>query len=157
MKKIVFVRGNSVRTPGIAPRCREKHRKTGAKCIRKHDHPGACEWERNAAGKTHAHLVNSGQNVKHLSRETRLSCLEMIEDPIYRKKLLTDLRARVLRPAVECLLWYYAKGKPKELVEHSGTLSLQEELSGLTDAQLRERALGIASMLKQDTGDRVVH
>ena len=73
----------------------------------------------------------------------------MIEDSAYRKKLLADLRARELRPAVECMLWYYAMGKPKEMVEHSGTLSLQEELSALTDEQLRDRALAVADMLKR--------
>lgn len=79
----------------------------------------------------------------------------MIEDPLYRKQLLRDLRARRLRPAVECMLWYYAKGKPKEMVEHSGTLSLQEELSSLSAEQLRARALEVARMISQDTSTRV--
>jgi hypothetical protein len=75
----------------------------------------------------------------------------MIEDPIYRVRLLQDLRNRDIRPAVECMLWYYAKGKPKEMVEHSGTLSLQQELASLTPEQLAARALDIAKMLKADT------
>lgn len=82
-----------------------------------------------------------------VSTIAKLDCLAMVEDPAYRKKLLADLRARRLRPAVECMLWYYAKGKPKEMVEHSGTLSLQQELSGLTDEELRQRALDVAKML----------
>jgi len=75
----------------------------------------------------------------------------MIEDPVYRKRLLADLRERKLRPAVECMLWYYAKGKPKEMVEHSGTLSLQQELSALSNEELQERALQVAAMLKAET------
>ena len=75
----------------------------------------------------------------------------MIEDPIYRRQLLKDLRARKLRPAVECMLWYYAKGKPKEMVEHSGTLTLQQELSALTPEELAQRALDVAQMLKAST------
>lgn len=76
-----------------------------------------------------------------------MTALEMIEDPAYRKRLLRDLRSRKLRPAVECMLWYYAKGKPKEMVEHSGTLSLQQELSALTPEELRARALAVAKMI----------
>ena len=71
----------------------------------------------------------------------------MIEDPAYRRRLLRDLRLRKLRPAVECMLWYYAKGKPKEMVEHSGTLTLQQELSALTQEELKQRALDVAKML----------
>ncbi len=33
-------------------------------------------------------------------------------------------RARTLPPAVETMLWHYAKGKPKEQVEHSGRFEL---------------------------------
>ena len=75
----------------------------------------------------------------------------MIEDPVYRKRLLADLRERKLRPAVECMLWYYAKGKPKEMVEHSGTLTLQQELSALSNEELQARALEVAAMLKGET------
>jgi hypothetical protein len=54
------------------------------------------------------------------------------------------------------MLWYYAKGKPKEMVEHSGTLSLQEELSALSTEELRARALDIAAMLST-TPDKHIH
>jgi len=94
------------------------------------------------------------KKVRHASAATKLEVAQMIEDPVYRKKLLLDLRARKLRPAVECMLWYYAKGKPKELVEHSGSLSLQQELSQLSAEELAARARDVASML---TKQNVVH
>ncbi len=53
----------------------------------------------------------------------REACAEIVDDPVYRKKLLAAARARTLPPAVETMLWHYAKGKPKEAVqEHDQTL-----------------------------------
>ncbi len=50
--------------------------------------------------------------------EAKLACSEIIDDPAYRFKLLSRARAGKLAPAVECMLWHYAKGKPKETIEH---------------------------------------
>jgi hypothetical protein len=98
------------------------------------------------------HHVKRGGRAKgtknRLTKITKLNCLEMIEDPIYRRELLLALRKRKLRPAIEVMIWNYAIGKPKEMVEHSGTLSLQQELSALTEEELRARALALA--LKRD-------
>ncbi len=38
--------------------------------------------------------------------------------------LLAAARARKLAPAVETMLWYYAKGKPKEQFEHAGGITI---------------------------------
>jgi hypothetical protein len=46
------------------------------------------------------------------------------------------------------MLWYYAKGKPKEMIEHSGHINYAAELSNLTNEELRQRALSVAKMLK---------
>lgn len=142
--KITLVRSSAARTSGISVRCQKKNAK-GVRCRNKALHAGHCSFTESPSKRSQK---EKPKKKIHVSRETKLSCLEMIEDPIYRQQLLRDLRARNLRPAVEVMLWYYAKGKPKELVEHSGTLSLQQELSTLTDEQLRTRALDIASMLK---------
>ena len=40
----------------------------------------------------------------------------LIDDPEYRRNLAERLNARKLAPALECMLWYYAKGKPREIV-----------------------------------------
>ena len=143
--KITFVRPKS-RT---VPRCDTK--KFGVSCIKKENHQGP---HRFSARKADAMQERVGKKRK-VPLLAKLDCLAMVEDPIYRARLLEDLRNRDLRPAVECMLWYYAKGKPKELVEHSGTLSLQEELSALSTEELRARALDIAAMLS--TTDKHVH
>ena len=52
--------------------------------------------------------------------EAREAASQLVDDPEYRAKLLADLRERRLAPAIESMLWWYAKGKPKETVEHTG-------------------------------------
>lgn len=149
MGKITFVTPNKstarIRAGGIRARCGHVHAKTKQHCIKPRNHPQGHSY---TLAPSHAAAQARPKKTRIISAATKLDCLQMIEDPIYRKKLMADLRLRKLRPAVECMLWYYAKGKPKEMVEHSGTLSLQQELSALTDEQLRERALEVARMLK---------
>jgi hypothetical protein len=149
-KRIVFVRNEKRKSRGVRPRCEKIRARDGATCRKPEGHPGNCEWSvaKNKNRQAREAAPAPPKKHRHVSRETRLSCLEMIEDPQYRRKLLKDLRERKLRPAVECLLWYYAKGKPKEMVEHSGSVTLQEELSGLSNEELRKRAEGIVQMLK---------
>lgn len=148
MSKITFITPNKsaarVRTPGIRKRCTHRDTKTKKHCIKPQGHPPGHAYQESPS-----HLAQKAATEKPhtASKIVKLDCLAMIEDPQYRKTLLRDLRARKLRPAVECMLWYYAKGKPKEMVEHSGTLSLQQELSGLTQEELRARALDVAKML----------
>ncbi len=49
----------------------------------------------------------------------------IVDDPTYREKLLAAAQARELPPAVETMLWHYAKGKPKETFDHSGEFRLR--------------------------------
>ncbi len=44
----------------------------------------------------------------------------IVDDPYYRKKLLSKAKAGKLAPAVEVMLHYYAYGKPIEIHQHSG-------------------------------------
>jgi len=151
MSKITFITPQGtklspkhVRTPGIKKLCGHQHRTTRKTCIKSANHK-----QHHSYGEPPSKIATqeSPKTYRTISKITKLDCLAMIEDPAYRKKLLADLRQRKLRPAVECMLWYYAKGKPKEMVEHSGTLSLQEELSALSTEELRARALHVAHML----------
>ncbi len=59
--------------------------------------------------------------------EVRAACVAIVDDAAYRRKLLARARAGTLPPAVECMLWHYAKGKPKDRVEHSGGVVLSWE------------------------------
>lgn len=66
----------------------------------------------------------------------------LVDDPVYRKKLAADLRARRLHPTIESMLWYYAKGKPKETVESTNVVAVEQtadpKLQHLSDDQLLE-------------------
>ena len=42
--------------------------------------------------------------------EAKAACAELVDDPDYRRRLGQRLRAGTLSLAVECMLWYYAKG-----------------------------------------------
>ena len=59
--------------------------------------------------------------------EVRAACAAIVDDPTYRRQLIARAQAGTLAPAVECMLWHYAKGKPKDRVEHSGGVVLSWE------------------------------
>jgi len=50
-----------------------------------------------------------------------------LDDPVYRQKLASDLRERKVAPAIEQMLWYYAFGKPKEVLEVTATAPVSDE------------------------------
>ena len=49
--------------------------------------------------------------------EAKEACAALVDDPTYRRRLATRLRAGRLSPAVECMLWHYAKRKPKDDIQ----------------------------------------
>ena len=61
----------------------------------------------------------------------------LVDDPVYLAKLTRDLRARRVAPPIEQMLWAYAKGKPKDVVELQGGLNLVDEHA--TDEELKAR------------------
>ena len=52
-----------------------------------------------------------------VTAEVRLAARGLMEDPAYLARLRRRLRAGKCAPAVECMLWHYAYGKPKDQVE----------------------------------------
>ena len=58
--------------------------------------------------------------VNKVTAEAQQAASLLVDDPEYRHKLLEDFRERRVAPAIEQMLWYYSKGKPKETVEHTG-------------------------------------
>jgi hypothetical protein len=54
--------------------------------------------------------------------EAKTVCNRLVDDPVYQATLQRRLRAGKLAPAVECMLWHYAKGKPKEQIEVDGSV-----------------------------------
>src|SRR4029453_16317983 len=71
--------------------------------------------------------------------EAKTACSHLVDDPAYRTKLTTRLLSGTIAPAVECMLWHYAKGKPVERVELKDT----SNLSSLTDSELRARLVEV--------------
>jgi hypothetical protein len=72
--------------------------------------------------------------------EAKAAAEALVDDPIYREKLLHDMRKRRVLPAVETMLWYFAKGKPVERHE----IATPGDFSKLSDEELRvelEKAL----------------
>jgi hypothetical protein len=41
--------------------------------------------------------------------EAKAACAELVDDPAFRRSLARRLHSRKLSPALECMLWYYAK------------------------------------------------
>ena len=77
-----------------------------------------------------------------------------MDDVEYRRKLLEAARARTLAPAVECLLWYYAKGKLTERVEQGGGVAVteitQDQLKHMTIAELEQARKLFRKMVGQE-------
>lgn len=61
--------------------------------------------------------------------ETQEFCAGIIEDPVYLAALATRMRKGRCAPAVECLVWYYARGKPKEMMSVQGRLMVSWQSS----------------------------
>jgi hypothetical protein len=53
--------------------------------------------------------------------EAKHACAELVDNPQYRARLEQRLLAGKLAPALECMLWYYAKGKPRDELQVTGT------------------------------------
>jgi hypothetical protein len=49
----------------------------------------------------------------------------MVDNPAYRRALMKRLLAGELAPAMETMLWAYAKGKPKETVVLDGSFAVR--------------------------------
>lgn len=64
-----------------------------------------------------------------VTKEAREAASRIVDDPEYRENLLLRAKAGRLAPAVETMLWHYAKGKPVERVEI-------EDVTQLSDAEL---------------------
>jgi hypothetical protein len=77
------------------------------------------------------------------TREAKEFCASVIDDPAYQARLRSRAVTGKLSPAVECMLWYYAKGKPIERRE----ITQLEDVSQMTDAELKADLLDLAMKL----------
>ncbi len=92
------------------------------------------------------------------SGEVRAAASLIVDDEEYRTELLNAARTRTISPAMECLLWYYAKGKPTEHVEHAGGVAVTEippeNLKHMTTAELEQARTLFRKMVGQSAGSR---
>ncbi len=74
--------------------------------------------------------------------EAKEVCNRLVDDALYQTTLQRRLRAGKLSPAVECMLWHYAKGKPREElgVEGAVTLAWRESQFERLDAGRKRNA-----------------
>lgn len=73
--------------------------------------------------------------------EAKLATAEIVDNPKYRRMLMRKAIAGKLHPAIESMLWHYSKGKPKDHVELSGSLAVEQKVvetqaKGLSDEAL---------------------
>lgn len=60
-----------------------------------------------------------------VTTEAKAACNQIVDDPTYRKNLTAYMKANAGHAGpLEPILWYYAKGKPKERVEIGADKSL---------------------------------
>ena len=69
--------------------------------------------------------------------EAKQACAEIVDDPQYRARLVERARAGALAPAVETMLWHYAKGRPREIIEHHQARDVAAMSDGELESALR--------------------
>lgn len=76
-----------------------------------------------------------------VTKQVRDQARQMVEDPRYRRRVVRDLRAGALHPALEAMLWYYAYGRPVERIRMTGIVGRTDLVAALEQAweQLRGR------------------
>jgi hypothetical protein len=79
--------------------------------------------------------------------EAKNFALRVCRDPDYQESVMTRARAGTLG-SMEQVIWAYAYGKPVERVEVR-TPDVPAELSGMTNAELADRAEVLASFLRE--------
>lgn len=84
------------------------------------------------------------------SSEAKAIATELVDDPIYRAKLKSDLQRRKVHPAIESMLWHYSKGKPTDHID----LKTREQRPLVIDSvATREEMLAALGAIDVDAGE----
>ena len=67
------------------------------------------------------------------THEAREFCASVVDDPVYQANIRRRALAGELQPAIEQMLWYYAKGKPVDRQE----VGKPGEFSNLSNEELK--------------------
>ena len=84
--------------------------------------------------------------------EARLYSLRLVRDPVYRKVLLHDLRARKVSGTIEAMVWAYAYGRPPERIE-IGRIGDTDLLDGLSREELAARAKALSNWILEQPSE----
>jgi hypothetical protein len=60
-----------------------------------------------------------------VTRDAREFFVDIVNNPDYRQSLERRARAGKLAPAVECMLWFYAYGKPVQPVQQASAVTFR--------------------------------
>lgn len=80
--------------------------------------------------------------------EVKAAATAIVDDPAYRLKLRLRALAGDLPPALETMLWHYAKGKPVERLE----VATPGDFAKLTDAELADALIEALGTLDRRSG-----
>lgn len=62
--------------------------------------------------------------------EAKEACAKIVDNEVYRERLRERALSGKLPPAIEVMLWHYAKGKPKDVVEVSSRGEVTHRVHG---------------------------
>jgi hypothetical protein len=76
--------------------------------------------------------------------EAKAAAEALIDDPIYREQLALDMQTRKVSPAIEQMLWAYAFGRPKDVIEFDGRVNVRDlDYEHMSDEELKARLLAL--------------
>src|SRR4029453_7746441 len=73
------------------------------------------------------------------TRDAQEFCRSVVDDPMYQARLRRRAMNGTLAPAIECFVWCYAKGKPKDRVEIDRGMTPAKIFGSFTSTTLRLR------------------
>ena len=89
--------------------------------------------------------------------EAKEFCASIVDDPQYQAKLRARALAGNLPPALEAMIWHYAKGKPKEQVDLSLTERIDADIIARLERGRQRNAMRTAdepvTALRQQPGN----
>ena len=66
------------------------------------------------------------------TQEAKLFCVSLVDNPTYRAKFKAAFLSRSIEPALEILVWHYAKGKPATTITATISFDHEGHLAALT-------------------------